>query len=130
MNDAVRKARKTLEGTPHLLRDLLLERLLETEKTRMDPRLNEQYRRERIDAQEAGYRERVEAMRQDAEAAAEAMRAAAREADVRVPGSAMEQVLDELREQRAWQRYSYMMIMGTAPTEAVRRVSEAGAGVG
>jgi hypothetical protein len=125
MNHEVRKARGILEGTAPQIRELLLQRRRVLQETRNDPRFSEEYRRERIAEQEAEYARRLAEVRAEAEGARTAMLEAARKPAVE-PGPVMEQVLTELREQRAWSRYSWMMAMGTEPTEAVRRAADSG----
>lgn len=129
MNHEARKARQTLEGIAPKIRELLLERRRTLEETRQDRRLSEGYRYEQAREQEKGFAEKLTAIRADAERAREMLLEAARE-PVAEPGSVMDQVLAELREQRAWSRYSRMMAMGTEPMEAVRRAADSGDAVG
>lgn len=124
MNHEVRKARRTLEGIAPKIQEVLVQRRRSLDEVRQDVRLTEEYRHERTQELEKGFAEQLATIRTDAERAREAMEAAAVPATE--PGTAMEQVLTELKEQRAWNRYSWMMTMGTEPMDVVRRAADAG----
>lgn len=129
MNEEVRKARRTLEAVAPRIRELLLQRRRVLEETQRDPRFSEEYRRQRQGEQQEEFARSLAEIRADGERARDAMLEAAA-VPTAEPGTVMEQVLAELREQRAWNRYSWALVSGREPLEVVNRAAAAGDAAG
>jgi hypothetical protein len=122
-------ARGVLEKTSPRIVGILLERRRALARIAADERFNETHRREQAQAAEKTAREKIDAVRAEAVGAHEKMLQALGE-PLMENRSVEEQMLAELKEQRAWSRYSFALTSGKEPTEVVRQASEGGEAAG
>ena len=119
-------ARGVLEETSPKVRDLLLERRRALRETRNDPRLTDEYRRQRTAELEQGFAARLEEIRSEARTAHEELSRIAREPFAE-RGSTEEQLLSQIKAQRAWSRFVRLLDSedtDVGPTELVGRLAD------
>jgi len=115
--------RNILEKTSPKIAGILLERRRALARIAADERYNDVYRRDQAQAAEETAREKLDAIRAEAAGAHEKVLQTLRE-PLMENRTVEEQMLAELREQRAWGRYNWALTSGKEPTEVVRQASE------
>lgn len=114
-----------LEKTSPKIAGILLERRRALARIAADESYNEVYRRAQAEATEKTAREKIDAVRAEAVGAHEKMIQALDE-PLMENRTVEEQMLAELKEQRAWGRYNWALTSGKEPFEVVRQASERG----
>ncbi len=117
------RERVVLEKTSPKIAGILLERRRALARIAADESYNEAYRREQAQAAEKTAREKLAAIRAEAVGAHEKVLQTLREPLIE-NRAVEEQMLAELQEQRAWNRYSWALTSGKEPLEVVRQASE------
>jgi hypothetical protein len=117
--------RTILQKTAPKIAGILLERRRSLARIAADESYNEVYRRAQAHATEKTAREKIDAVRAEAVGAHEKMIQALGE-PLMENRTVEEQMLAELKEQRAWGRYNWALTSGKEPFEVVRQASERG----
>ncbi len=117
--------RTILQKTSPKIAGILLERRRSLARIAADESYNEPYRRAQAHAAEQTARERLDAVRAEAVGAHERVLQALGE-PLMENRTVEEQMLAELKEQRAWGRYNWALTSGKEPFEVVRQASERG----
>ncbi len=121
--------RTILQKTSPKIAGILLERRRSLARIAADESYNEPYRRAQAEAAEKVAREKLDAVRAEAVGAHERVLQALGE-PLMENRTVEEQMLAELKEQRAWGRYNWALTSGKDPTEVVRQASERGGAAG